>query len=150
MINSEIKVLLAEDDEDDIDFFELALISVHPRTNLTTVIDGEQFFRFINTDEAENIDMIFLDINMPRKNGLECLIELRCNKKLDHIPVIMLSTSTNERDVDASFLLGANLYISKSYLLSELSIIKKILMLYEHNELFTTDKKKFVLTSVFK
>ncbi len=139
-----VKILLAEDDEDDRDFFELALISIYPNADLTTVSNGEELFRFVNTAESGEIDIIFLDINMPRKNGQECLIEIRTEKKFAHVPVIMLSTSSNPKDIEDSFLLGANMYITKSYLLSHLSILKNILELHNQGKLLKPDRNKFV------
>lgn len=142
--NSIVNILLAEDDEDDRDFFELALINVYPNSELTTLTNGEELFRFVNSEESEEIDIIFLDINMPRKNGQECLIEIRTEKKFEHVPVIMLSTSSNPKDIEDLFILGANMYITKSYLLSHLSILKKILELHTEGKLLKPERNKFV------
>ena len=66
----------------------------------------------------------FLDLNMPLKDGLECLKEIRSNEKLKNISVAIYSTSENEKDMEATFLNGANIYITKP---SDFNTLKKVL-----------------------
>ncbi len=82
-------VLLADDDTDDCRFFELALNELALNTELTIVHNGEQLMSYL-TDESNKIpDVLFLDLNMPRKNGFECLLEIKLNKKIGNIPIIV-------------------------------------------------------------
>ena len=92
---SPLNILLADDDTDDCIFFENALKEICIETNLAIVHDGEQLLKYLleNSSRALAIDVIFLDLNMPRKNGFESLAEIKENDNLKHIPVVMFSTS---------------------------------------------------------
>jgi CheY-like chemotaxis protein len=67
---------------------------------------------------------LFLDLNMPRKNGLECLREIRKDKRIKDIFVAIYSTSDNEKDMEETFLNGANVYIAKP---SDYNVLKQLL-----------------------
>src|SRR5205085_10120650 len=73
--------------------------------------DGEQLMQFLSKESLP--DMIFLDLNMPVKNGIECLQEIRSDKKLDNLPIIVYTTSDNPRDIETCYKLKANLYVVK-------------------------------------
>lgn len=85
-------ILLAEDDDDDWFFFKEAINKIAPGIKLKRANDGTELIQFLLAD-ATLPDIIFLDINMPRKNGYQCLMELRANERLKGIPVIVFSTS---------------------------------------------------------
>ena len=87
-----LKVLLAEDDSDDRFFFEKALKEIPITTHLTTVHDGEQLMNYLNEHSGDLADILFLDLNMPRKTGLECLTEIKQSKKLKGLHVVTFST----------------------------------------------------------
>lgn len=88
-----LNVLLADDDADDRLFFEKALKEVPISTILSTVKDGVQLMEYL-TENLDNLpDVLFLDLSMPRKTGFECLSEIKENKKLKDIPVIVFTTS---------------------------------------------------------
>jgi CheY-like chemotaxis protein len=141
-----IKILLAEDDEDDREFFKDALKEANPATKLKTLENGEQLMKYLTSVDGVHPDIIFLDINMPCKNGKQCLKEIRSNKKLDDVPVIMFSTSSYKEDIDETFKNGANLYVSKPvFFKDEVKILKKIFALNWQEELLKRDKKRFVL-----
>lgn len=93
--------------------------------------------------------VIFLDLNMPLKNGFECLKEIRQTQKLKNIPVIIFSTTSNPDAIDQTYLLGANYYVCKP--LSHKLLIKAIETLLEL-ELWGTNKQiqkeKFVLSII--
>ena len=77
-MKQQYNLLLADDDEDDCDFFKEALDELLLPTSLVTVNDGVQLMDFLSESGAENLpDILFLDLNMPRKNGLECLTEIK-------------------------------------------------------------------------
>jgi CheY-like chemotaxis protein len=104
MNTTHIRVLLADDDTDDCDLFKDALEELPVSASLSIVYDGEQLIRRLTDNPAFLPDVIFLDLNMPRKNGLECLTEIMLNNVLKHVPVIILSTSI---DIDSIQLLHA-------------------------------------------
>lgn len=107
----EITIFLADDDSDDVLFFEQALEEINLPHNLHVASNGQQLIQdLIGADNAP--DIIFLDINMPIKNGMETLIEVR--KALPyHVPVVMLSTSSSEAMIESSQMLGASGYVCK-------------------------------------
>lgn len=108
-----IKILLAEDDEDDFILFREAVNDYRETIFLNWVRGGEELMNALKKDIAELPDMIFLDINMPRKNGFECLTEIRQNENLKQLPVIIFSTSNDRALISWMYNAGANLYLNK-------------------------------------
>src|ERR1017187_552055 len=88
-----IKILFADDDADDRFFFDKALKEIPIANHLTSVNDGEQLMNYLSGNSENIPDILFLDLSMPRKNGFECLVEIRQNEKFKDIKVIMFSTS---------------------------------------------------------
>lgn len=114
MIKQEKKsthILFSDDDTDDALLFTQAADLMTTPILLSFAEDGEQLMRYLSREILP--DMIFLDLNMPAKNGLECLNEIRSDKKLDWLPVIIYTTSDNPGDIDACYALKANLYVVK-------------------------------------
>jgi CheY-like chemotaxis protein len=123
-----IHVLLIDDDSDDSFLFKEALKRIERTTEYSYCDGGISAIKFL-TNNSNLPDYIFLDLNMPRMNGLEVLAELKNNATLKHIPVIMYSTSANEDHQRDAHKLGASLYVTKPYQVSELK--KAILMVFE-------------------
>lgn len=142
-----VHVLLADDDEDDLEFFRERLSDLSVATFLMTVGDGEKLLNALHTsDEIPPPHLIFLDINMPVMNGFECLTKIRSNKKFDRIPIFMFSTSTFYSDVEKAYQRGANLYIPKGLFFSEQKIvIEKLFSVYWEDWLAQIPREKFVL-----
>lgn len=88
-----MNILLADDDMDDCFFFEKALEELQLSTHLTIVRDGQQLMNYLSENSQNLPDVLFLDLNMPRKNGFECLCEIKEHESLKVIPVVMFSTS---------------------------------------------------------
>ena len=119
-----LNILLADDDVDDCIFFRAALEELLLSVKLIAVHDGEQLMQLL-TDETYHLpDVLFLDINMPRKNGFECLAEIKLSHKLQSLPVIMFSTSFEQEVVNRLYKSGAQYFIRKP---SEFSQFKKII-----------------------
>lgn len=112
MTHNRIKVFLADDDEDDREFFREAIQSLFPDCELNMVNDGESAINFLKSC-TDLPDFVFLDINMPIKNGIECLKLLKGFRPAPAFPVIMLSTSAAEHAIQQSYDSGASLYIQK-------------------------------------
>ena len=106
-----INILLADDDADDRFLFESAMKEVSNNCHLFIAQDGAVLNEMLNTIPHPNI--IMLDVNMPKKNGLICLKEIRGLRDFDNIPVIMLSTGTNDKDVQFAYHNRADLFIRK-------------------------------------
>ena len=109
----QLKILLADDDTDDCLFFKKALEELMLSTHLTIVHDGEKLMNYLSGNSENLPDILFLDISMPRKNGLDCLSEIKQNKKLKDLPVVMLSTSNSKDTISMVFDIGAHVYIHK-------------------------------------
>ena len=88
-----LNIQLADDDIDDRSFFEKALKEVSISNHLTTVNDGEHLMKYLADNLEQLPNILFLDLNMPRKNGFECLVEIRENEKLKDLSVVIFSTS---------------------------------------------------------
>lgn len=108
-----INILLADDDKDDCLFFEEALEELPMQTVLTLVHDGEKLMQLLKVNSCENFDVLFLDLNMPRKNGLVCVEEIRNNDKLTALPIIILSTSYDKTVGEQLYRRGVKHYICK-------------------------------------
>jgi len=107
-------IFLAEDDADDRMFFEKALKIINTPTQLTISKNGLELMSNLEILTAHPPpDVIFLDLNMPFKNGLECLKEIRESPKLKKIPVVIFTTSVNDNILDNTYQQGANYYICK-------------------------------------
>jgi len=119
-----IHIILADDDEDDILFFTDAFDELKINTKVNTFKDGEELMNYLNNDEAVMPNVLFLDLNMPKKTGLECLTEIKDNDKMSGIAIAIYSTSASEEDIEKTFVLGANIYIKKP---ADFKKLKKVL-----------------------
>ena len=124
MKESPIYLLLADDDKDDCELFKEALAELKESTELKMVHDGEQLMHFLKKGTSRFPNVLFLDLNMPRKNGFECLTEIRVTESLKDLPVIIFSTSFDKEVVRQLYNNGAQYYIRKP---SEFSLLKKII-----------------------
>ena|SRR5579864_6225646 len=113
MQTDSLHIVLAEDDEDDRAFFKDAIEDVKIKTVVKTVNDGQQLMDYLNNINGALPDVIFLDLNMPRKSGIECLEEIRTSKRFKDISIAIYSTSSSEEDIEQTFIKGANIYIRK-------------------------------------
>jgi CheY-like chemotaxis protein len=121
-------IFLADDDADDREFFSDALEQSALQAQLTTIKDGVQLMKTLDETVPPPPDVIFLDLNMPRKNGFECLQEIRKTEKLKGIPVVILSTSANADLVEKTYRQGANYYICKPDSITRLKkMIEKVM-----------------------
>ncbi len=129
MQKQSIDILLAEDDKDDCILFKNAIDQLHLPVFLSCVYDGEQLMRNLN-EAADNKlpNVLFLDANMPRKNGFECLTDIRQSEKLKDLTVVVLSTSLQHKVIDFFYENGANYYIRKPSKFSELKETLKIVL----------------------
>ncbi len=111
-------ILLAEDEPADAHLVKTALAENRIMTDLHHVVDGREVLEFVRRQGSRfatvpRPDLILLDLNMPRMDGRECLAALKKDTALHDIPVVILTSSEVERDVVASYNLGASGYIAK-------------------------------------
>lgn len=142
-----LHIMLADDDEDDRLFFKEAFEEVKINYRISAFNDGEQLMEHLYDTSNPLPDIIFLDLNMPRKSGIECLKEIRANERLKKISVAIYSTSSSEQDIEDTFVSGANVYIKKP---NDFNMLKKILSDVVHiNWQYITDglnKDSFILS----
>ena len=119
-----LSILLADDDTDDCIFFKEAVEELQLPTKLSSLHDGEQLMQHLNNETNKLPDVLFLDLNMPRKNGFECLSEIKLDQRLKQVPVIIFSTSFEQEVVNLLYKNGAEYFIRKP---SEFSQFKKII-----------------------
>jgi CheY-like chemotaxis protein len=112
-----VDVLLVEDDEGDVLMTREAFEHYKIRNKLHVVTDGEQAIQFVRRQgdfaDAPRPGLIMLDLNLPRRDGLEVLAELKADPDLRLIPVVILTTSQAEEDIVRSYTLHANAYVTK-------------------------------------
>lgn len=117
-------IILADDDEDDRLFFTDAFEELKMITKVSTYNDGVYLMEYLNQDDAIIPHILFLDLNMPRKSGKECLFEIKKNERFKDMAIAIYSTSASEEDIEDTFVQGANIYIKKP---SDFKKLKKIL-----------------------
>ena len=144
---TQLNILLADDDADDCLFFTEALTGSPLSTHLTTVPDGEHLMQLLSNEKYELPDVLFLDLNMPRKNGFEGLSEIKLNSKLNKLSVVVFSTSFEQEVVNQLYQNGAQYFIRKP---SEFSQFKKIIQqtlarIVQGNNL-QPERENFVIT----
>jgi CheY-like chemotaxis protein len=143
----ELCVYLAEDDDDESELFSHALEFVLPTAKVHVMGDGAGLIKTLTKKQASLPDVIFLDINMPYKNGYECLCEIRSHADLKDIPIIIYSGSTAPSTIQTCFNLGATLYLPKPETLPQLRKLLKQLLLTDESDLTQPTKETFVLST---
>jgi CheY-like chemotaxis protein len=113
-------IMLADDDPDDRLLFKDAISEISKDIAIHTLSGGVELMAHLNDHQNPLPDLIFLDLNMPRKNGFECLEEIRLNPRLKTLCVIIYSTSSQFKDILETLNKGANLYFTKPYNFQEL------------------------------
>lgn len=141
-----IDIFYADDDEDDLMFFQEAIEKISTdldyQVALHTHINGEHLVENIKTKKNDN-GIVFLDINMPFKSGLELLEEIRNEPEIKKVPVIMYSTSSNIDSIEQCRNLGADFYVIKFTHFKDLEImISRVLQMNWENH--QPDAKNFV------
>ncbi len=111
-------IWLADDDKDDCELFEDVLKQILPHTALTIISNGEVLMNKLTP--ATTPDILFLDINMPCKDGMDCLIEIRAQRHFSRLPIVIFSSAKSSKFIETSYGYGASLYYSKPTSFQEL------------------------------
>ena len=130
-IGKPIEILLVEDNPGDVRLVKESLKDIKVLNNLRVAKDGQEALDFLHREgdyaEAPHPDLILLDLNLPKKDGREVLAEIKADKDLKRIPVVVLTTSKAEEDILKSYNLQANCYITKPVDFDEfIKVIKSI------------------------
>jgi CheY-like chemotaxis protein len=141
-----IEVLLADDDRDDRYFFFRALKTLPFATGFTEVVDGEMLMKHLRENSHNLPDVLFLDQNMPRKNGLECLGEIKQNRRFQKFPVVIHSTHMDEEMADAFYQKGAHFYIRKAEFPELKKMLHYIIKFISENKFSRFPRDRFTLS----
>jgi CheY-like chemotaxis protein len=144
-----INILLADDDSDDRFFFRIALEEMVLDSELKLVNDGVELMEFLTNAKDDNQlpDIVFLDMNMPRKSGLECLREIRAERRFDTICIVIYSTFGTDQEVDKILAEGANIYFSKPDEMGKIKdMIRQVIRIYRYYPDLGASEEAFFLS----
>jgi len=136
------KIWLADDDTDDCELFEDVLKQVMPHSTLTIIPNGEVLMDTLTP--ARKPDMLFLDINMPRKDGMDCLVEIRAQRHFSRLPIVIFSSTKESKFIHTSYGYGANLFYSKPTSFNELIAGLSNLFKMNWNDPFTITSDHYI------
>jgi len=144
--NQILNVALADDDEDDRLFFQEAIEDIAIKTKLSLLNDGKELMDYLNLPNTILPNLVFLDLNMPIKNGMQCLKEIRSNPALNKICIAIYSTSSSEKDIEETFVNGANIYLNKPNSFRKLrEAIEKVLQINWQYHTSNLNRDNFLL-----
>lgn len=109
-----MNIFYADDDEEDREIFCEAIQQINPAIKIILSRDGQEALEILST-QKQPPNFIFLDINMPRMNGIECLTKLKSDNRFKRIPVIIYSTTSDRNEVKKMKMLGAVDFIPKAH-----------------------------------
>jgi len=139
----EWNLLLAEDDDDDYLIFEIALEKTKFLYKLSRAQDGEILLRLL----SENIpDILFLDLQMPRKDGHQCILEIRANSRYDSLPVVVYSSRSDPNNIERCYRAGSNFFTIKPDSVNDLTaVLNHLLSIDWKSHLYYPTTSDFVL-----
>ncbi len=123
MVTDQLHIILADDDESDRLRFKEALEELKIKPVVKTVTNGKELMNYLSKKESPVPSLLFLDLNMPCKNGLQCLKEIRTRDKFKNMIIAIFSNSSSEKDIDDTFSNGANVYIKKPADFNQLKLV---------------------------
>jgi len=145
-ISRKLNVLLAEDDNADCLLFEEVIAELPVTVNLFTVTNGDQLLEWLNKKGNKPPDVLFLDLNMPRKNGFAALREIKNNAKLEDLPVVIFTTANDKERIKQVYKDAAHYYIRKPNKFPDLKkLVYKVLVLVAENNISLPGKEHFIL-----
>ena len=142
MRSIQVQIFYTDDDCDDQEFFRDAVSEIGEHYVVSTQDHGDELLHVLN-EPPPTPDIIFLDLNMPRKSGFQVLQEIRSTAMFDHIPVVIFSTSTNQNSIDACKMYGANMYLSKPNSYREMISLMSDVLAMDWNNL-ETSRRQFI------
>jgi CheY-like chemotaxis protein len=121
-------VFIVDDDPDDRLFVLDALSEIDKSFEYVPISSAEELLAGLSSDGSKIPDLIILDLNMPGVMGLHALKEIRMNKSLKYIPIVILTTSTLEKDKKLSYEFGANCFLTKPHSYKKMAVIASALI----------------------
>ncbi len=130
MMEERVHIFLADDDADERVLFHEAIRLNAIDAELSVAGNGSELLEILLSTPVKATRLVFLDLNMPIKNGYDCLCEIRQHETLRSLPVIIYSTSNNEKDINDTFEAGADFYLHKPSSFNDLqSAMRKLIAL---------------------
>lgn len=143
-----MKILLVDDDLEDRQAFAEALKKLKIDVQLTEAKDCQEMFDYL--EKSSDVNLLLLDINMPRKNGKLCLKDIKGNAKYSAIPVVVYTVSLNEKDIQDAYDHGAHYYVVKPYAHLNFPItLKSLLEINWHQSPPIPPREGFVINLAF-
>lgn len=143
-----LNIILADDDKDDCFLFEEALKEWNIPANIATVPNGVQLMHLRCKQDSQAYDVLFLDLNMPQKNGFACLEKIKINIHLKQLSLIIMSTSCLDDNVDLLYENGANFCIRKPSSFMQLkNVIQQAIVLTANKSMLQSLREKFIICS---
>ena len=119
------EILIVDDSDADVELLQHLLSAKNPNAVIHSVATGDEVLNFMrkkkDPQKTQNIDLVIIDLNLPKGGGLDILKELKSDENLRRVPVIVFTGSESEQDVDKAYELGANCYLVKPVAFEELS-----------------------------
>jgi two-component system response regulator len=127
-----VEIMLVEDNLDDVAIAERAFSRSEVVSRVTVARDGQEVLDLLFTpaDDAARPDLILLDVNLPKRNGLDVLAAIRESEDFATVPIVMLTASGRLEDVSGSYRRGANSYIQKPVVFERLTLTLEVLGQY--------------------
>jgi len=139
-----LRVILCDDDEDDRFIFTTVLKEFSPGMEVKSVDGADDLLQELK--ELSHPDLIFLDLNMPRKTGKECLKEIKSHQELTDLPVIIYSTSAGAPDVDETYQCGASLFVQKTTSIEQLQAVFSRIFEMDMRQLLRPSRENYVIS----
>ncbi len=147
-MNADLKVLLAEDEVQDKEFFVHCLDKLQLNHSVTWAKNHDELFEVL--EKEKEIDVVIVDLDMPGKNGKECLKEIKSKEEFKDIPVIVMTVSKNTADIDEVYNSGAHYYAIKPY--SQNNFVETLRQIFSINwkeQQPIPEKKQFIINLAF-
>lgn len=144
-------LLYIDDDSDDRELFGEALTRIETKTDIVMVDSCAEGLKVLNESGEKKFDLIFLDINLPAIDGRECLKMLKQDAALKNIPVVMLTNSRSDRDIDLAYRFGAHYHMIKP--VAYINLVASLKLIFEINwkeSQPVPERDKFVINYAFK
>ncbi len=112
-MNHKYSILIVDDDADDREILRDAFMTQNDQPHYVFLENGDALLDYLGENVETLPSLILMDLNMPGKDGREALKEIKSNQKLQHIPTVVFTTSSSQRDKQMSYSLGANCFVTK-------------------------------------
>lgn len=146
-VSSQMQILLADDNIIDKTIFERTLKGTGIDAELLTFNTGFELMEYLQTADPDRTKLVFLDLNMPQKDGKLCLKEIRNNHDFDNMPVVIFTGTLYLKDIKDTYECGANLYVPKNvFIKNSIKVLAMILDSALNKTLLSPSAERYVLS----